>query len=199
MAHVLYVAIEGYIFLFAGSMLHFFFSIVLNDVLSFEYDVTLKQNITDLVNVFLGFFQSMDHKNAFHQLHSMHDDADPEWGSEGESQRPEVGEIYGDPSLVEEFNAASAIDETDTFIVGCGPSGLVLSIELGTRGTNVIAVDKRAEVVADSRFFNICKNSNKRLLQAILSLACTDFDHSALPPNEITTMMISVLHYLILM
>lgn len=65
-------------------------------------------------------------------------------------------EVRGDVELMDEIrNLQVEFTQTDVLIIGCGPSGLTLALEVGIRNCKAIVVDMRKQVNPDSRFFNL--------------------------------------------
>ncbi len=92
-----------------------------------------------------------------------------------------TGMAAGD-DVIEEVSEQpeGSVEDFDVIIVGCGPVGLSLSCELGMRQVRTLALESRAGVVPDSRFFALSPPS----VEGLKRLGVTDLlFERAIPQN----------------
>jgi len=72
------------------------------------------------------------------------------------------------------------IDTTDVIVIGGGPVGLAMALDLGTRGVNVLLVDRSDGVIS----YPTAESIDVRTMEWIRSVGCADaLDQSGFPVN----------------
>lgn len=153
----------GYTFWCLSALFYFLFSVILNDVVSVEYESSMLIVLKSVLQPLLpsAFAADLKGKGDFSPVSTDTEKTDKLESAEDRETREEAEReqaVAISLDLMEEINAAGdSVNflDTDVFVVGCGPTGLTLANELGLRNVRTVAIDMRSDVSPDSRFFNL--------------------------------------------